>query len=145
MSEAPRLLSLQPALDPSALRLAVRRWMESHDRWLLILDNADSLHIVAPLCSSEDRGHVLLTPRASNCTSLGISSPVWLPELQQEESLRFFLQRTGRGSIDQDERDALKQLAAELEHLALALEQAGAYIADRDMLVYGYRRAVSAE
>jgi hypothetical protein len=28
--------------DQPLLVLAVRRWLDSHDRWLLILDNADS-------------------------------------------------------------------------------------------------------
>src|SRR5262249_34588697 len=43
---------------------AVKRWLESHDGWLLILDNADDLAMAREFIPSGETGHVLLTTRA---------------------------------------------------------------------------------
>lgn len=128
---------------PDVLR-AVRKWLEEHDGWLLILDNADRLELVDPLGIPFPgaRGHVLLTTRAQDTTPLGIAQPLHLQKLSREESLRFLVRRIGRRGADagpdEQEQEALRQLAEELDHLPLALEQAGAYIAARQARAADY-------
>jgi hypothetical protein len=43
---------------------AVRSWLNTHERWLLILDNADEPSILGEYLPSAPRGHILLTTRA---------------------------------------------------------------------------------
>jgi hypothetical protein len=42
---------------------AVKRWLEQHDQWLLIVDNADDLAIAEEFLPTNDKGHILLTTR----------------------------------------------------------------------------------
>lgn len=58
--------------------------------------------------------------------------------LAESESLEFLCKRTDRSGIEEAEREAMGQLAAELGHLPLALEQAGAYIATREARFQDY-------
>ena len=43
---------------------SVKRWLSSHEDWLLILDNADNLGMARAFLPSGKKGHVLLTTRA---------------------------------------------------------------------------------
>ena len=43
---------------------AVKRWLSSHEGWLLILDNADDLAMAREFIPPGKNGHVLLTTRA---------------------------------------------------------------------------------
>jgi hypothetical protein len=51
-----------------------------------------------------------------------------LKKLSPDESEKFLLRRTGRSALPHEEMEALRKIAKELDHLPLALEQAGAYI-----------------
>lgn len=44
---------------------AVKRWLSTHRRWLLILDNADELSILPDFLPSLLEGHLLITTRAA--------------------------------------------------------------------------------
>jgi hypothetical protein len=48
------------AEDQSVVAGAVKRWIESNDGWLLILDNADELAMAREFIPSSESGHVLL-------------------------------------------------------------------------------------
>ena len=43
---------------------AVKRWLATHEGWLLILDNADDLEMACDFLPLEQQGHILLTTRA---------------------------------------------------------------------------------
>jgi tetratricopeptide (TPR) repeat protein len=124
------LLDLPAANDSEQRRAveAVRRWLETHDRWLLIVDNADRPELVEPFLPRHPKGHTLLTSREQVFDQLDIPEPVGLEVLTAAEASQFLLIRAGHGASDAGEQAAAAELAAELGSLPLALEQAGAYI-----------------
>ena len=127
LAELARSLDLgEGKLDELAER--ARRWLETHDRWLLIFDNADDPKLLEPWMPKNLQGWVLLTSRAKRFVSLGIKAPIELKAFSQQESIEFLQERCDRVSLDAAELAALAALAQELAGLPLALEQAGAYL-----------------
>lgn len=123
----------QAETDEGRQRDAVLRWLNQHAGWLLILDNIDTeaaARAVEALLPRLSGGHVLLTSRLPNW-SAGIQIvPVGL--LSPEAAVDFLLSRTqGRRRPQPDDLGAAARLAEALGYLALGLEQAGAYIAQR--------------
>jgi len=100
---------------------AVKRWLSSNRRWLLVLDNATDYATVRDYLPAGESGHVFVTSRNPNFGRLGTTEN--LPLLPLEEAIGFLLRRTG-----QLDEAAAMNLAAELGYLPLALEQAGAYM-----------------
>src|SRR6185369_14453274 len=107
---------------------AVKVWLEQNKNWLLIFDNADAPELVKEFRPRNPTGHILLTSRAQVFDMLGIAKPLELPAMAANEALEFLFKRTGRNDGNEPERVAAAQLADELGCLALALEQAGAFI-----------------
>jgi len=105
-----------------------RQWLETHERWLLIFDNADQPQWVKPWLPRNPQGRVLLTSRAQRFTSLGIKKPITVKALSLEQSIAFLRDRTNRPELDAGELAAVTALATELAGLPLALEQAAAYL-----------------
>jgi tetratricopeptide (TPR) repeat protein len=117
--------------DQQLTALAVRRWLEDHDRWLLVLDNAQapdtSTGLDSPLACLVDllpqvlHGQVLVTSRDA-----GWEEHADLAELEvltPEEAVKFLLVRSRSGGAA-----TAAEVAELLGWLPLALEQAGAYI-----------------
>jgi tetratricopeptide (TPR) repeat protein len=110
---------------------AVFRWLSEHSGWLLILDNADTQEAAAEVEKTLPKllgGDVIITSRIADWSL--VVQPVELDVLAEEDAAAFLLERTEqrRKKRDADTDDA-SVLAHELGGLALALEQAGAYIA----------------
>ncbi len=99
--------------------------------WLLVFDNASDPKGVKDYLPRGTVGHVLITSRyaAWGKVAKSMSVKVWEPE----ESIHFLLQRTGQS----DEATA-RELAHELGHLPLALEQAAAYMEETRRPLIGY-------
>ena len=87
--------------------------------WLLVFDNAPDRASVAGFVPPAGPGRVLITSRNPNWPGQALDVPVLDPQVAAE----FLVSRTG----DADRRAAL-ELAGELGGLALALEQAAAYV-----------------
>jgi tetratricopeptide (TPR) repeat protein len=120
---------------------AVRRWLDDHDRWLLVLDNAGApdaaTGLEVPLARLVDllpqvpHGQVLATSRDARW-----EQHATLAELEvftPEEAVRFLLARSGA-----TDEQAASQTAALLGWLPLALEQAGAYVRETRLSLAGY-------
>jgi len=112
-------------------REAVLRWLAQHSGWLLILDNVDdekATAAVAELLPQLTAGKTLVTARYDGFPP-GV--PVLpLGVLQPDPARDFLLARTeGRRRSAADDSARAEELAKELGYLALALEQAGAFIA----------------
>jgi tetratricopeptide (TPR) repeat protein len=137
LGEMARHLGFPSELKPEERLAAIRDWLEHHEG-LVILDNADTLALVKPLCRSGLRAHVLITTRAWNCGAIGVAQPLRLQKMAPAESAAFVQKRIGRERLDADEAAALVQIAEQMDHLPLALEQAGAYIAERQMRLASY-------
>ena len=128
-------LSEASATDESAKVAAALHWLQEHPGWFLIIDNVDSepsADAVERLVAKLHGGQVLITSRLNRWS--GSIQPLELDVLDQAAAAGFLLERTGpqkndrgRHILPTDQSDA-QCIARELDGLALALEQAGAYI-----------------
>jgi tetratricopeptide (TPR) repeat protein len=127
--------------DQQLAVVAARRWLEEHDRWLLVLDNAEGpdtpTGLEVPLAGLVDllprvlHGQVLVTSRdASWEDHAGLAE---LEVFSPDEAVAFLLGRSG--SSDQA---AATQVAELLGLLPLALEQAGAYVRETRLSLGDY-------
>ena len=109
---------------------AVKAWLQTHQKWLLILDNADDLDIVPPFLPPVPGGHVLITTRAWDMQRLATRLEV--ETLPDEQGAMLLLQRAGLltpgTAISSEDRQCATQITHELGGLPLALDQAGAYM-----------------
>jgi class 3 adenylate cyclase/tetratricopeptide (TPR) repeat protein len=120
----------------------VRDWLCENDCWLLILDNVDDRREVACFVPERAAGDVLVTSRGSVFAEFGIPRALEVGDLDIAEAVRFLLTRTGRTDDgDSRERRAAFELVNELGNLALALEQAAAYIAETNATFSDYLNA----
>ncbi len=122
--------------DQTLVNNAARRWLREHEGWLLILDNADDLETIqALLPPSDHRGHLLLTTRES--AFFPEAEPVPIKEMPDDDGATFLLRRARRLRRDEpleqataEDQAAARAITVELGGLPLALEHAGAYIAE---------------
>ncbi len=129
----------QEATEEEIREAAVLRWLNGHSGWLLILDNVDSEDTAVAVDALVARlrgGHVLLTGRLARWSAE--IDEIELDVLTATAAAEFLLARTKkRRSTSEDDKLAVV-LARELGFLPLALEQAGAYIAERRLTFVGY-------
>ncbi|MEJ8848532.1 tetratricopeptide repeat protein [Variovorax rhizosphaerae] len=122
---------------------ALLAWLHRNPGWLLIADNADTeaaAQAVEALLPRLTGGHVLITSRLSNWS--GAIETLPLEVLQEPAAVEFLLARTdARRRKQADDAAQARILAGELGGLALALEQAGAYIAQRRLTLADYLAA----
>lgn len=116
--------------DQNVQETSVLRWLQSRDDWLIIIDNADnddSLAAIDALLPSLARGHVLVTTRLTNLS--GSFAEFSLDVLSEAAATAYLLQRThDRRASKPDDAVHVVELVHLLDGLALALEQAVAYI-----------------
>jgi len=111
---------------------ATRQWLEGTvDRWILVFDNARGPKEIKGYIPRRGTGHVLITSQNVVWSPVAVSLSV--PVLSPSDSVSFLLKRTGL-----NDAATAADLAAELGHLPLALEQASAFIVDRGLTIPGY-------
>ena len=122
---------------------AVKRWLCSYDRWLLILDNVEDATLITDILPSECKGHVLLTTR-SQATGPVVQRIDVVP-MEIEEGALLLLRRAKLIAPETTLADVSEQLCCEagllsqeLGGLPLALDQAGAYIEETACAVSTY-------
>lgn len=122
----------QEATEEEIREVAALHWLGDQPGWLLLLDNVDSedaAEAVDALVANLHGGHVLLTGRLARWGT-GIEE-IELDVLAEEDAAGFLLARTKEKRRPTPEDASLAvTLARELGFLPLALEQAGAYIAE---------------
>jgi hypothetical protein len=107
----------------------VLHWLDAHPGWLLIIDNVDTeetAQAVEALLAQLRAGHILITSRIGNWGA-GVE-PLDLDVLAATDAAAFVLERTPHRRQATDDKAVAMAIAGELDGLALALEQAGAYI-----------------
>ena len=129
--------------DQQQVAVAVRHWLENHDRWLLVFDNAEgpeaATGLRAPLSRLADllprvlHGQVLVTSRDASWGQQQ-AALTELDVLKPTEAVRFLLARSGS-----DDERAAAEIAKLLGGLPLALEQAGAYVREARISLSTYR------
>jgi hypothetical protein len=112
---------------------AMKQWLETHRRWLLIFDNADDLAMVQDYLPQGNQGHILLTTRAQ--AMAGLARKVELETMESEEGVMLLLQRAGLlarddtlQSVSTADRAQARDIVQAMGGLPLALDQAGAYL-----------------
>ncbi|MCA9082305.1 MAG: hypothetical protein KDA58_17215, partial [Planctomycetaceae bacterium] len=118
------------------------RWLQDRSDWLLVIDNVDSEEAaiaVQKLIAQIPRGRVLITSRISRWSH--DVEKLELDVLPAKAAQEFLLTATSAERTRQadDEEQALA-IAQDLDGLALALEQAAAYITALAISLQEYRR-----
>ncbi|WP_203927994.1 tetratricopeptide repeat protein, partial [Virgisporangium ochraceum] len=113
-------------------------WLQSHNGWLLILDNVEDIgHIRNLLGLVGSTGHVLVTTRRNlgdgQWTRLGLR-PLSLGVLDRAASIELLTRLAGSDDVDGADR-----LATDLGDLPLALDQAGVFISQLGLDFDEYR------
>ncbi|MFJ5229068.1 tetratricopeptide repeat protein [Kitasatospora sp. NPDC088391] len=139
------LAALAAALQPALAHLPAEQlteravqWLGAHRDWLLVLDNVAEPADVAPLLARVAGGRVLITSRRSSGWH-DVATPLGLDVLSPAESLALLGRITGEATA----ADGGPELCAELGHLPLAVEQAGAYVAETGIGVPAYLRLLA--
>ena len=131
------VLRLPEVVDPEqkgpsdVVIAAVRRWLEQHDAWLLIFDNAPEPEAVRDYFPRGGSGHIIVTSR--NPTWQGTATEFPVAVFDREESVAYML-----ATARQDDEAAATTLAETLGDLPLALAQAAAYVSAAGISLSGY-------
>ena len=140
----PLVLNLREWNQPEEIgRLAaVFRWLSENPGWLLIIDNADTPEAAAEvgkILPQLRNGAVIITSRIG-VWGVAVQS-LELDVLAEEDAAGFLLERTeSRRKKMLIDKEAAAAIARDVGGLALALEQAGAYIAKLCLSLWEYRR-----
>ncbi|GGV12153.1 hypothetical protein GCM10010260_58470 [Streptomyces filipinensis] len=135
-------LQLAPVqLPPDQLAERAVQWLGTHHGWLLILDNVDDPGHIKQLVARADTGRILITSRLSSGWH-DTATPVPLDVLTPAEALAL-LTRILTSSGGSPDLDGAADLCEELGYLPLAVEQAGAYIAEASLTHHGYLRLLT--
>jgi TIR domain/Tetratricopeptide repeat/NB-ARC domain len=119
-------LGLAADAPQEAQVVALRGWLERHQRWLLVLDNVDDPQAVVELLPRSPTGQVVITSR----TGVGwerLASVLHVESLTAADAAGLLLSRAEQTGPAAE--GAATTLAAILGGLPLALEQAAAYVA----------------
>jgi tetratricopeptide (TPR) repeat protein len=139
----PMVLDLpqQHEADQETRLRGVCEWLNAHPGWLLILDNLDTKEAMAEahtLMARLGGGHVVITSRLGAFASY--IEPIELNVLDTDEAADFLMQRTQRHRLHSDDDPIVaRNIGEDLGGLALALEQAGAFIDKSRLGLVQYR------
>src|SRR6266571_1609967 len=129
--------------DQNMVVLAVKRWLTEHGDWLLVLDNADDLEMVAEFLPMENQGHIILTTRAQYTGKVARS--LELEKMDLEEGILLLLRCANMlrpdaplAQASREDRANAEAIVREMDGLPLALDQAGAYIEATGCGLSGY-------
>lgn len=99
---------------------AVRDWLDRHDRWLLVFDNAPGASALTEYRPRVAGGDVIVTSRDASWAGVAVASE--LRPLALDDATAFLLSRHRS-----DDAASAREIARRLDGLPLALEQACAY------------------
>jgi len=123
--------------DSNAVAQAALRWLNSHDGWLLVIDNADEPKLLSGLLPARGRGHLLITMRPLFTGEL--ATKVEIEPLSDKDGALLLLRRAQILRDDQGlqaardvDQKAARALWTEVGGLPLALDQAGAYLEEME-------------
>jgi Tfp pilus assembly protein PilF len=117
---------------------AVKSWLHTHQKWLLILDNADKPELLRDFLPPGIAGHILLTTRITDLAGLGLglAHPIKVELFSLKEGILFLLHRSNLLDLNKllnqamlHDRAIAKKIVQEMGRLPLALDLAGAFIA----------------
>jgi tetratricopeptide (TPR) repeat protein len=107
--------------DSDAIMNSVIAWMDTHEKWLFIYDNLDTLTIDNRWWPRNNRGNILITTRNKQ---IALGRRIDVSVFSEDEAVSYLEKRTG---IHNDRANAI-QLAKRLGYFPLALLQAASFI-----------------
>lgn len=123
----------QDQLAPHQDVEAVKRWLQQHPRWLLIVDNLEEFALLGEFLPLKSQGHILITTRSQFTGSF--AQRLDLQKLSPDAGALFLLRQVRRLGPDDTleqatsaDRTIATNISQLLDGLPLALDQAGAYI-----------------
>ena len=136
--------------DRQAVVALAQHWLNTHDNWLLVVDNADDIKAVRPFLPLQSSGHILLTTRAQAIGDL--AQRLEILTMAPDEGATFLLRRTrwiaenaDLATASEADQPLAHELVAEMDGLPLALDQAGAYIEEQFLSLTEYLDLFRAE
>ena len=108
--------------------------------WLLIFDNYDSpkdFPSLGDVIPQSEHAFVIITSRHGG--SLRLGSPVGIAEMGPEEAENLLLASSGLARPE-TQPEVLRSIVGRLGYLPLALDQAGAYIGTRNLLLENFEQ-----
>ena len=119
--------------DQNKIVASVKRWLTTHERWLLIFDNADDLALAEEFLPAGRNGTLLVTTRNQSAGTLAESLDI--QTMEREEGILLVLRRAKLLGLDKglteakpEERALAQKIVEAMDSLPLALDQAAAYI-----------------
>jgi tetratricopeptide (TPR) repeat protein len=131
-------------LEPSDVAKAVLSWLNRQDRWLLVIDNLEDAAIVDHLLPERTpQKHTLITMRNPNTDEVQAEG-LEVGPLDHKDAVELLLLRSKLGPTSDESVSEAEEVVKELGCLALAIEQAAAYIreASKDLFKFlpSYRK-----
>ncbi|GAA3357370.1 FxSxx-COOH system tetratricopeptide repeat protein [Streptomyces antimycoticus] len=105
-----------------------RAWLQTHDDWLLVLDNASSPREVRALLNQLPRGRFIVTSQqATGWHHVGPAMPLGV--LDPDAALDLLVTIAGGSALDSEDLSSSALVCEELGYLPLAIELAAAHMA----------------
>src|SRR5205807_8508084 len=112
---------------------AFKRWLATHQGWLLICDNVDDFSLITEILPGSPTGSILLTTRIAQTQPF--AEPLLVEQMEELLGAELLLRRAQTLFPDQtfkdaspEDQQAARQICQLVGGLPLALVQAGAYI-----------------
>lgn len=121
------ILEQDTNLDPDELSQRVLLWLRIQARWLLIIDNLDDPSTADGfLPDTQKGGHTLITTRSPDSLNIAAKG-IEIPTMPAEDAIELLYLRSDIKRQD-DSASIASEIVKELGYLALAIDQAAAYI-----------------
>lgn len=131
--------------DQHIVVAAIKRWLSTHDNWLMILDNVEDAEMIAEFFPAQGMGNILLTTRLQAMGA--IAQGIEVEKMSLDDGVLFLLRRTKLlpsgetlNQAKQRYQPEVEEIVSELDGLPLALDQAGAYIEETRCSFSAYQK-----
>ena len=132
-------LRIQPGLNPKcSLKTALQQLENLESEWLLLLDGADDINALAGLWPPGSQGNIIYTSRNHMLRSLPGPQICKVGEMSEVDAAALLLKSARLDSSVITYKEYIGPILKELGHLALAIDQAGAYIANGQCSIQGF-------
>lgn len=133
----------QQSSDPDTVIGGVKRWLQTHHDWLLLVDNVEHVPTMSKILPERGSGHVIMTTRAQSVGA--VANKIDVEVMNDAEGCLFLLHRSKRLALDlpleratEEDRSQASQLVSLMDGLPLALDQAGAYLEETQCSLVEY-------
>jgi tetratricopeptide (TPR) repeat protein len=121
-------ISSTAGLKSEEVARLVLSWLQRQTKWILIFDNLDNIAVAEGfLPDTEWGGHTIITTRNANVDGIPAKG-LEVPVCEVSEAMELLLMRSQLRTVGENEIIEATAIVEELGYLALAIEQAAAYI-----------------